>query len=129
MRSDERLDALDRAVASLSEFCASPITERRDVAGVLMALTYCYDLCWKCLQDEVVRNGLSERGPRLVAQASFRLGLLQSDEAEIWQELADDRNRISHTYDSDWAIDALPRICGSHLPLLQKMVPRLQALT
>lgn len=117
------------AVTTLSEFTTEPIANKRDIAGILQGFSFCFELAWKALQDEVARRGYSERGPRPVLQAAFNAELISDIEAEVWAQMMEDRNLVAHTYRPEWATELVIRIKDQHLPALAAVSERLNALT
>jgi nucleotidyltransferase substrate binding protein (TIGR01987 family) len=123
----DRVSRLSQAVDSLRVFCSDPITEERDIAGILMAFSYSYELAWRCFQDAAVAEGWEPTGPRNAIRNAFRLGLILPDEAEMWKELQDDRNNVAHTYRKFWSEQLVPVIREHYLPLFEKSLVRLQS--
>jgi nucleotidyltransferase substrate binding protein (TIGR01987 family) len=124
---NDRVSRFSQALDSLREFCETPITEDRDIAGILMAFTYCYELVWRSFQDEAVVEGWEPTGPRNAIKNAFRLGLIRSDEAETWNELQNDRNTVAHTYRKFWSENLMAVILNQYLPLLEQSLIQLQA--
>ena len=109
------------ALASLRSFCAEPIENDRDVAGILQGFAFTFELAWKVVQDEIERRGYAERGPRLSLAAGLRAGIVPSEDADAWSDALEDRNAVAHTYRPDWARSLAKRIGESYLPILDKL--------
>ena len=96
-----RKERFDSAMASLREFCAEPIENDRDVAGILQGFAFTFELAWKVVQDEIERRGYEERGPRLSMSAGLRAGIIPLEDADAWSDALEDRilspTRIART--------------------------------
>lgn len=114
-----RAEQLATAVATLREFCGEPVLTKRDIAGVLQGFSFCFELTWKALQDEVEARGYLERGPRPVLKAAFESGLIELGTEEAWAELVADRNLVAHTYRPEWAGELVVRVRDTYLPLFE----------
>ncbi len=109
------------ALASLRAFCAEPIENDRDVAGILQGFAFTFELAWKVVQDEIERRGYTERGPRLSLAAALRAGIVPAEDADAWSDALEDRNMVAHTYRPDWARSLAERIGESYLPILERL--------
>ncbi|MBW7926563.1 MAG: nucleotidyltransferase substrate binding protein [Fimbriimonadaceae bacterium] len=121
------LEKFATSVGSLREFVSEPVETKRDVAGVLQGFGTAVELAWKALQQRTTELGFTQRGPRLVLQASLQAGLVPPDVAELWAEMFEDRNLLAHTYRPEMALDLVDRIANQHLPLLEAALKVLQS--
>lgn len=122
-----RAEQLGVAVATLREFVTEPVLTKRDIAGVLQGFSFCFELAWKALQDEIATRGYLERGPRPVLKAAFDAGLIAEGTEEHWAELVADRNLVAHTYRPEWAGELVTRIKNTYLPLFEHVVEQLRS--
>lgn len=116
-----RRDRFRSALGSLNAFCAEPIENDRDVAGILQGFAFTFELAWKVVQDEIERRGYAERGPRLALAAGLRAGIIPPDDADAWSDALEDRNLVAHTYRPDWARSLAERIGTAYLPVLERL--------
>lgn len=67
--------------------------------GIIQRFEYTFELAWKTLKDKMVEDGLTieKISPKYVFKAAFQSRYI--DDVEIWIEMANDRNLMSHTYD------------------------------
>jgi nucleotidyltransferase substrate binding protein (TIGR01987 family) len=105
----------------LRAFCAEPIENDRDVAGILQGFAFTFELAWKVVQDEIERRGYAERGPRLSLAAGLRAGVVPAEDADAWSDALEDRNMVAHTYRPDWARDLAERVGKQYLPILERL--------
>ena len=116
-----RRDRFHSALGSLREFCAEPVENDRDVAGILQGFAFTFELAWKVLQNEIERRGYAERGPRLSFVAGLKSGIVPVEDADAWSDALEDRNLVAHTYRSDWARSLAERVGSTYLPLFERL--------
>lgn len=120
-----RRERFRTALGSLRAFCAEPIENDRDVAGILQGFAFSFELAWKVVQDEIERRGYAERGPRLSLSAGLKAGIVESQDADAWSDALEDRNLVAHTYRPDWARSLAERIGTIYLPILERLAESL----
>ena len=120
-----RRERFGMALGSLRAFCAEPIENDRDVAGILQGFAFTFELAWKVLQDEIERRGYAERGPRLSLSAGLKAGIVPAEDADAWSDTLEDRNMVAHTYRPDWARSLAERIGTAYLPILERLAAAL----
>ncbi|RYG24953.1 hypothetical protein EON82_08915 [bacterium] len=89
-----RRERFRSALGSLNAFCAEPIENDRDVAGILQGFAFTFELAWKVVQDEIERRGYAERGPRLALAAGLKAGLIAPEDADPWSDALEDRTSL-----------------------------------
>ncbi len=80
--------------------------------GVIQRFEYCFELAWKTVKDFLEESGLvvSTVAPRQVLKEAFAARLLA--DGQVWIDMLDHRNLLSHTYDLarfEEAVDAIHR--------------------
>lgn len=78
--------------------------------GAIQRFEYCFELAWKTVKDFLEEGGLliSPVTPRQVLKDAFAAKVLT--DGQVWIEMLDHRNLLSHTYDCvvfEKAVDAL----------------------
>ena len=108
--------ALEEGVEPLNEL------ERE---GVIQRFEYTFELAWNTLKDRMEYDGVSLATvtPRNVIREAFQARLIEDGEA--WIDMLNDRNLMSHTYDSDRFKQVIGNIIRRYLPILQAMYIRL----
>jgi nucleotidyltransferase substrate binding protein (TIGR01987 family) len=97
-------------VQSLEKALASPVTEERDLAGIIKSFEFCYELSWTSLKECLVSQGAEVQGPKDVFRRAWQLGLLKHGAEEMWVKMIEDRNLTVHTYDEVFAREMVERI-------------------
>ncbi len=105
---DDGLNNLAKTVANLEASVKSPITEKRDLSGIIKDFELAYELAWKQLRTLLQIKGDPADGARDVFKKSYQLGIL-SEEA-LWLDIIEDRNATVHTYDENKARAMVDRI-------------------
>jgi nucleotidyltransferase substrate binding protein (TIGR01987 family) len=105
-------EALERGPAALSML---------EKEGVIRRFEYTFELAWKTLKDYLEEGGLviSSVTPRQVLKEAFAAKVLS--DGEVWFNMLDNRNLLSHTYDSSVFEQAVTAISGQYLPAMAKL--------
>ncbi len=105
IRWQQRHHNFNRALTLLREFVEheqgkdilshSPIVKE----GIIHRFQFTFELSWKTLKDKMEYDGikLDKIAPKIIFKQAFQSKYI--DDVEIWLRMADDRNRMSHTYD------------------------------
>ena len=70
---------------------------------------FTFELAWKCLKRFLEREGTQVQSPREALVQAFLLGWLPDGDA-FWVQMLQDRNRTSHTYHLNTALDIYSRL-------------------
>jgi nucleotidyltransferase substrate binding protein (TIGR01987 family) len=89
--------------------------------GVIQRFEYTFELAWKTLKDYLEAGGLviTPVTPRQVIKEAFAAKVISDGEA--WIRMLDNRNLLSHTYDSSVFEQAVPAIARHYLPAMEKL--------
>ena len=109
-------DALQEGAEALNEL---------EQEGVIQRFEYTFELAWNTLKDRLEHDGmvLSSVTPRAVIRSAFQAKLIS--EGERWVDMLVDRNRMSHTYDSDTFEAIIKEIEEHYLDRLNELHTRL----
>ena len=109
-------DALKEGAQALNEL---------EQEGVIQRFEYTFELAWNTLKDRLEHDGivLSPVTPRAVIRRAFQAKLIS--EGERWIDMLGDRNRMSHTYDSDTFDAIIKAIDEAYLDRLDELHGRL----
>jgi nucleotidyltransferase substrate binding protein (TIGR01987 family) len=84
--------------------------------AVIKTFEMTYELAWKTLKDYLNYNGVEVKLPRDVLKQAFANNLVA--DGQVWIEMLDDRNVMTHTYDNEKALLAIQHICTAYLPAI-----------
>lgn len=89
------LKTLERALATLKDIFQEPYSVIvRDAA--IQRFEYTFELAWKMFRKAAKIEGIDTGSPRQAIRAVYDAKLI--DDTDIWFQMLDDRNRVSHTY-------------------------------
>jgi len=105
-------DALENGVDALS-----PLEQE----GVVQRFEYSFELAWKTMKDYLEENGvvITPLTPRQVIKEAFSAKIL--DDGQVWVDMLDHRDLLSHTYDQEVFSRTVRTVCGRYLPALDKL--------
>lgn len=78
---------------SVKQFNSLSILEKE---GMVQRFEYTFELAWKTLKDYMESKGFLEKYPRDVIKRAFETECI--DDGEVWIEMLENRNLMSHTY-------------------------------
>ncbi len=108
---DFHIKTLEQALTTLEEVLQAPYSVIvRD--ATIQRFEYTFELAWKLFRKAAKVEGVEVGSPRQAVRAAYDIGVI--DNADIWFEMLEDRNRTSHTYNVNTA-DQVYESAG-HLP-------------
>ena len=89
--------------------------------GVIQRFEYTFELAWKTLKDYLEEGGLviSPVTPRQVIKEAFAAKIIS--DGDVWIKMLDNRNLLSHTYDSSVFEQAVEAIAAHYLSAMAKL--------
>ena len=109
---NRNIESLGKALSQLEKALqelGNPIV--RDAS--IQRFEFSYELCWKTLKIYLEEmHGIRAVSPRLVFKEAFALDLLENE--DIFIEMIESRNTLSHTYNEDQAQSIYVK-CGEYL--------------
>ena len=117
-----------KAVKNLEE--GSKISEPLSLieqTGMIKLFEICFEQTWKVLKEILEMQGLNPNNfatPKKIFSLSYSAGILP--EEEVWIEILEDRNILSHVYDADKVQDTIEKIKKKYLPAFQNLQKILQ---
>lgn len=108
-----------RALLVLEKSLSSPITEPRDLSGIIKDFELAYELSWKVLKKLLLENGHETLGAKDVYSKAYQLGYLK--EEQPWLSMIQDRNRSTHVYDEKSAREIVDKIKSTYMAALKEI--------
>ena len=103
------LSQLRKAFSSLQEgYRPNPSELERD--GIIQRFEFTVELCWKTSKKILAENSITVDVPKNVFRELAQLGWI--DNAEIWMEFINARNKASHIYNEQVAQEVFSVIPG-----------------
>lgn len=105
-------DALSKGPSSLNQL---------EKEGTVQRFEYTLELAWKTLKDYLEESGvvLTSITPRQVIKDAFAAKILV--DGQVWIDMIDHRNLLSHTYDPVNFEEAVSAIHGRYLSALRQV--------
>ena len=123
LRWKQRFQNFDRAYMLLREALerGPSVLSLLEKEGVIQRFEYSFELAWKTVKDFLEEGGLviSPVTPREVLKDAFAAKVLA--EGQVWIDMLDHRNLLSHTYDLSVFEEAVDAIAARYLPAMEKL--------
>ena len=117
----ESYEMFKKAYAKLKEFIETDQGTEKDIAAIIHAYEYTFELWWKAIQRYLQDyETVSEHGPGATIRNAFQFGII--DEGQAYMDLLKDRNLIAHTYKENIAKEIYERIINKHIKTLNKFI-------
>lgn len=124
-RFRKSLDNLEQALRALTTSIDTPVTEPRDLSGIIKDFEIVYELSWKTLQKFLEDEGHPAGTAREAIRLAYQRGVI-SDEG-TWIEILKDRNLTVHTYNAKLAAAMVERIKTRYARVFALLHDRLRA--
>lgn len=118
----DKLFDFEKALNKLHQSIARDV-EKDDLAldATIQRFEFAYELAWKWMKSYLEYNGNNEMtSPRKTIKQAFKEGLIQDGEA--WIQMLEDRNRTSHTYDEQIAMEIYEHIRQRYVHLFDQLL-------
>ena len=129
IRWQYRFRNFSRAFSLLREALDDPIEglNQLEREGVIQRFEFTFELSWQLLRDRLEYDGvvISQVTPRNVIREAVSTGLVP--DGRIWEEMIEDRNRMSHRFDCDLFEEVLANVRGDYLPAFGELHHRMNA--
>jgi len=128
IRWKQRFQNFEGAYKLLDEAMAGGSGELSDLEkeGVVQRFEYTFELAWKTLRDYLENSGLviAPITPRNVIKEAHAAKFLSK--GQIWIDMLDHRNLLSHTYDQGEFERAIVQLESTYLPAIRALYERLK---
>ncbi|OGV28067.1 MAG: hypothetical protein A3F18_05335 [Legionellales bacterium RIFCSPHIGHO2_12_FULL_37_14] len=94
----------DRVLAAYHKDTKNEITQ----IALIQSFEFTYELSYKVMQDYLNYMGIEVSYPREVLKQAFHNNLLK--DGQVWIDMLDDRNLMSHAYEKSHADQAISHI-------------------
>ncbi len=123
IRWKQRFSNFDRAFVLLRQAledgaeALSPLEKE----GVVQRFEYSFELAWKTAKDYLEESGvvITPLTPRQVIKEAFAAKVIA--DGQVWINMLDHRNLLSHTYDQEVFSKTVDAIESSYLPAMESL--------
>jgi nucleotidyltransferase substrate binding protein (TIGR01987 family) len=123
IRWKQRFENFQRAIKLLQEVPEMDLSKLSflEKEGIIQRFEFTLELAWKTLKDKMEFDGLilDRISPKMVLKEAFQTKYINN--IELWLEMIDDRNLLSHTYDFKFFEEIIPDIQLKYTPLLSDL--------
>ncbi|HEY5234402.1 MAG TPA: nucleotidyltransferase substrate binding protein [Verrucomicrobiae bacterium] len=123
IRWRQRFQNYDRAFIMLREALerGTEVLSLLEKQGVIQRFELSFELAWKTLKDYLEEGGLviSPLTPRQVIKDAFAAKVVS--DGQVWINMLDNRNLLSHTYDNSVFEQAVEAIARHYLPAMEEL--------
>ncbi|MFA5878890.1 MAG: nucleotidyltransferase substrate binding protein [Candidatus Margulisiibacteriota bacterium] len=124
IRWQQRLENFEKAYFLLLSALKNGVAPLNDLEqeGVIQRFEYTLELAWKTIKDYLDAQGIifEEISPKAVIKKAFAAKLLINP--EVWLNMLEQRNLLSHTYNEQTFINTITKINDQYLTEFSKMV-------
>ena len=124
-RTRKGVENLQKAVLALDAALSAPVSEPRDLSGIVKDFEIAYELSWKSLKRHLEDQGHEAGTARQVFSRAYQLGVLKDE--QVWLEILADRNLTVHIYDENLARAMVERIRTRYARAFGDLLRELQA--
>ena len=122
MDSRELLIDLKKALVQFMEALSMPAENDVIKAGCIQYFEFSFELAWKTIKRIAGDEGLADcNSPKSALKAAFSNGWVDAE--EVWLEMLSSRNKISHTYSAEDALDIFDKL-PAYADALQQLVEK-----
>lgn len=89
--------------------------------GLITRFKLCFELAWKTLKDYLEQTGIVFElvVPREIIKQAYAAKIIT--DGQVWMEMLEDRNLLTHTYDGSVFVKTLHTIKSNYLPALEQL--------
>lgn len=123
IRWKQRFQNFEKAILYLQESLVRKDLSSLEKAGIIQVYEFTFELAWKTVKDYLEEKDVEVKFPRDTIKEGFKYELLEN--GEVWLDMLQKRNLMSHTYNETNAELAYNLIVHEYFSELQKVYFRL----
>lgn len=97
IRWQQRFQNFERAMMQLKNAKEKKDLSDLEKAGLIQIYEFTFELAWKTLKDFLEEKKVDVKFPRDTIKEAFAFELIQN--GDVWMDMLEKRNLMSHTYD------------------------------
>jgi nucleotidyltransferase substrate binding protein (TIGR01987 family) len=123
VRWEQRFQNFTKAISLLNEIKELEIGKLSllEKEGIIQRFEFTLELAWKKLKDKIEFDGiiLDRISPKMVLTEAYQAKYINN--IEVWIQMINDRNLVSHTYDFETFEEIIPSIQKQYIPVLNEL--------
>jgi nucleotidyltransferase substrate binding protein (TIGR01987 family) len=123
VRWEQRFQNFTKAISLLNEIKELEIGKLSllEKEGIIQRFEFTLELAWKKLKDKIEFDGiiLDRISPKMVLKEAYQAKYINN--IEVWIQMINDRNLVSHTYDFETFEEIIPSIQKQYIPVLNEL--------
>ena len=123
VRRKQRFQNFDRAFVLLRQAMENgpSALNQLEKEGAIQRFEYCFESAWKTLKDYMEANGVvfALSTPRPILKDAFGAKVIR--DGQVWIDMLDHRNLLSHTYDFRVFDDAVEAVHARYLAAIEEL--------
>jgi nucleotidyltransferase substrate binding protein (TIGR01987 family) len=123
VRWEQRFQNFTKAISLLNEIKELEIGKLSllEKEGIIQRFEFTLELAWKTLKDKIEFDGiiLDRISPKMVLKEAYQAKYINN--IEVWIQMINDRNLVSHTYDFETFEEIIPSIQKQYIPVLNEL--------
>ncbi len=108
IRWKQRLQNFNKAFETLKMGVDIEYPNKLEQQGIIQSFEFTFELAWKTMKDYLESKEVQVGFPRDVIKQAFHYEIIKN--GELWMEMLEQRNLMSHTYNEQTAQLALQKI-------------------
>ncbi len=94
--------------------------------ALIQRFEFTYELAWKTASEIIREQGVATpmHSPKSVFKAAYEIGFIHNE--QVWVDILDDRNFMSHIYDMDLSVRIADDICNRYAKALSDLLNELK---
>ncbi len=120
IRWKQRFINFNKAFSQLDK-AVDIVSQLDDLAkeGLIQRFEYTLELAWKTLKDYLESKGVIAIFPKDVIRQAFQTEIIEN--GELWMEMLQERNLLSHTYNEEIFRHSIDKIVNSYFAEIEKL--------
>lgn len=125
IRWKQRFQNFEKALIRLSNAVNQKELSDLEKAGVIQTYEFTFELSWKTIKDYLEEMEVEVKFPRDAIKEAFKYQII--DNGDLWIDMLQKRNLMSHTYNEETANLAYALITESYFSALNKLYLKLKS--
>ena len=118
----KRFESFEKSLSNLEKARSEDKNNIFVLSGIIMIFNLTFDLAWKLIKDVLKEDhgvlDFPAGSPRETLKKARSVNLISD---ELWLDMLDDRNDLTHDYDFNLATEKCNTIINGYLPLLSDL--------